>query len=103
MIGSPVAPAAPLPEAGEATMSVQTDEATEYAELRGMIAGILDVDDELVTGQAHFINDLGVDSLMALEVMVGLEKRYQIKVSEDELRQISCLDNVYELLKAKRA
>lgn len=83
-------------------MSVQIDEATEYAELRSMLATILDVEEGLVTGEAHFIDDLGVDSLMALEVMVSLEKRYEIKVTEQELRQISCLDNVYELLKAKR-
>lgn len=83
-------------------MTVQVEEGADYQELRAIVANILDVEPELVTGQAQFVEDLGVDSLMALEVMVGLEKRYQIKISEGELKQISCLDNVYELLKGKR-
>ena len=49
------------------------------------------------------MEDLGVDSLMALEIMVGLEKRYRIKLAEKELAQITCLRNVWELVNTKRA
>ncbi len=84
-------------------MQLTTLDDTTMSELRTLVANVLDLDEQTVTDNAHFIDDLGVDSLMALEVMVALEKHYQIKLSEKELKQITCLRNVYQLLKAKQA
>ena len=82
-------------------MTARADEKATLQELRLIIANVLDVDEQRVTDDAHFVEDLGVDSLMALEVMVALEKKYQIKLAEKELTQITCLRNVWELLTAK--
>jgi acyl carrier protein len=68
------------------------------AELREIIANVLDVDEELIDYETHFVNDLGVDSLMALEVMVTLERKYKIRMSEEDLKRISCLRDAHELL-----
>ena len=83
-------------------MSTATEEQNTLDELRKIVAGVLDVEEEQVTDDALFVQDLGVDSLMALEVMVALEKKYQIKMSEKELAQITCLRNVYDIVAAKR-
>ncbi|QTR06016.1 acyl carrier protein, partial [Saccharothrix algeriensis] len=48
-----------------------------------------------------FIEDLGVDSLMALEVMVVLEKKYGVKIAESELREVTNLKKAYDLLTEK--
>jgi acyl carrier protein len=69
-------------------------------ELRGLIAEILDVDRASVTDDANFIEDLGVDSLMALEVMVVLERTYGVKLDESQLKEMTSLSAVYELLEA---
>jgi acyl carrier protein len=83
-------------------MNVQTRDEAVLADLRQTMAEILDVPPETITDEAHFINDLGVDSLMALEIMVALEKKYQIKIPEKDLMRITCLNNVYEIVKEKR-
>lgn len=83
-------------------MTVMIEDTATLNELRSIIADVLDIEEEKITEDADFVKDLDVDSLMALEVMVSLEKKYQIKLSEKELRQITCLRNVYELLKAKK-
>ena len=67
-------------------------------ELRGLVAEVLDVEEESVTDGAHFTEDLGVDSLMALEVMVVLEKAYQVKLDESQLKEMTSLAQVYDLL-----
>ena len=67
-------------------------------ELRHMLANVLDVDVAEVTDTAEFVEDLGVDSLMALEVLVALEKQYQIKLDEAKLIELRSLDSVYSLL-----
>ena len=72
-------------------------------ELRLVIASVLDIDEKNIEEGAHFVKDLGVDSLMALEIMVTLEKKYGVKLTEQELKQITCLKNVYELLLLKTA
>ncbi|WKX70522.1 acyl carrier protein [Streptomyces sp. XD-27] len=72
-------------------------------ELRTLIADVLDVEEEEVTEDAHFVDDLGVDSLMALEVMVELEKKYSIKLGERELKKITCLRAAHDLIAAKLA
>ncbi|MEK8171047.1 acyl carrier protein [Streptomyces sp. M19] len=59
----------------------------ELEDLRAFVADVLDVDEEEVTDEADFVKELGVDSLMALEVMVVLEKRYAIKLQEHEIRR----------------
>ncbi|MEV8597553.1 acyl carrier protein [Streptomyces sp. NPDC052012] len=70
-------------------------------ELRALVAQVLDVDVAEVTDDARFVDDLEVDSLMALEVVVILEKKYGIKLPESDLKQIVTLQSAYELLLGK--
>ncbi|MBL1114905.1 acyl carrier protein [Streptomyces sp. 110] len=70
-------------------------------ELRGIVADILEVDATDVADDADFMEDLEVDSLMALEVIVVLEKKYGVKFAESELRQVVSLRQAHELLTQK--
>lgn len=70
-------------------------------ELRALVAQVLDVDVTEVTDDARFVDDLEVDSLMALEVVVILEKKYGIKLPESDLKQIVTLQSAYDLLLGK--
>jgi len=67
-------------------------------ELRRTIAETLDVDAAAVTDDASFQEDLDVDSLMALEVMVVLERAYKVKLDESKLREITSLRKAHEML-----
>ncbi|MCG0290860.1 acyl carrier protein [Streptomyces sp. PSAA01] len=70
-------------------------------ELRGIVADILEVDATDVADDADFMEDLEVDSLMALEVIVVLEKKYGVKFAEAELRQVVSLRQAHDLLTQK--
>lgn len=67
-------------------------------ELRHTVADVLDVPVEELGDETHFAEDLGVDSLMALEVMVVLEHRYEVKLDESKLKEVTTLRRVHELL-----
>lgn len=84
-------------------MNVHTEDLTVLNELRQTIAEILDLPAESISDTARFVDDLGVDSLMALEIMVVLEKKYGIKIAEADLPRITCLRAVYEVVIEKRA
>jgi acyl carrier protein len=75
--------------------------APDKEELRSTVAGILDIETADLTDNAHFMEDLAVDSLMALEVVVALEKTYRVKFTESELRSVVSLQQAYDLLAQK--
>ncbi|GLZ32198.1 hypothetical protein Lesp02_43860 [Lentzea sp. NBRC 105346] len=72
-------------------------------DLRRTVAEVLDVEVGDVTDEASFVDDLEVDSLMALEVVVVLEKKYGVRMREAELKQVTCLDSAYRLMLEKLA
>lgn len=73
----------------------------DMTELRQVVCEVLELDEADVTDDAHFVDDLGVNSLMALEVMVVLEKRYHVKIAEEELKQMTSVCRVHDLLASK--
>jgi acyl carrier protein len=72
-------------------------------ELRQLVADVLDVDLARVTDDADFLQDLGVDSLIALELAVTLERRYTVRLAEEEIVQLRRFSDVATLLDAKVA
>jgi len=60
-------------------------------EIRGLIAQIIEKDPVEVTPEAKFFEDLGVDSMMALEIMAAIEKKYKISIPEEKLAQLRTL------------
>ncbi len=67
-------------------------------ELRALVADVLELPVEKVTDDADFINDLEIDSLVALEIAIRLEKKYGVNIDDSELKTISSL---HQLLKSK--
>lgn len=67
-------------------------------EVRNLIAKIIEVDPHKITPDAHFIEDLGSDSMMALEIMAALEKKFGVDIPEDQLLKMATLDQVVKLV-----
>jgi acyl carrier protein len=84
-------------------MSNSTGQVLNPEELREFVADVLDLDVESVTDDANFMAELGVDSLKALEVLVALERRYQIKLNEEELKDMTCFADVRDFVSEKLA
>jgi acyl carrier protein len=58
------------------------------SEIKNLIAVVTERDAEEVSDTALFVDDLGVDSLMAMEVMVTVDKKFKIDIPEEEFSQI---------------
>lgn len=82
-------------------MADTTASGLDKEQLRDLVADVLDLDVAEVTDEAHFVDDLDVDSLMALEITVRLEKEYGVRLAETELTSITSLQGTYELLGRK--
>lgn len=68
-------------------------------DLRRTIAEIVEVEPAELADDTEFVADLGVDSLIALEVVVRLERKYGVKLDESKLAELTCLAAVYELMR----
>ena len=63
-------------------------------EIKGIIAQILEVGPEKITPSAKFVEDLGMDSMMALEIVAAIEKKYKIIIPEENLMKLASLGDV---------
>lgn len=70
-------------------------------ELRKLIAEVLELPVEEVADDADFNQELGVYSLLLMEIVLRVEKHYGVKIAESEIDDIASLDRAYELLTAK--
>lgn len=75
---------------------MDTVESLEEA-IRALVGGILEVDPERLDGNAQLVQDLGMDSMMALEIIASLEKKYKIKLPEQELQNVTTVNRIIEL------
>jgi acyl carrier protein len=67
------------------------------AEIRSLIADILEVPADEIGSEDSFADDLGVDSLMALEIVAAVEKKYRIQIPEEELQSVKTLNDTVAL------
>ncbi|OGX24883.1 MAG: hypothetical protein A2787_00065 [Omnitrophica WOR_2 bacterium RIFCSPHIGHO2_01_FULL_48_9] len=68
-------------------------------DMRALIAEILEGDPADIKGEAHFVKDLGMDSMMALEILAGIEKKYRIVIPEDLLPKFTDLNATVAIVK----
>ena len=57
-------------------------------EVRRLVAEITERTPEEVSDTALFQEDLGIDSLMAIEMLVAVDKKYRIQIPEEEFGTI---------------
>ena len=66
--------------------------------LRAIVMEVAEIDE--VPDDKPF-KELGIDSMMAIEIVADVERAYKIKIPEAELEQISDLSSVVRLVQSK--
>jgi acyl carrier protein len=56
--------------------------------VREFVAKITERRPEEISDTAHFTDELEIDSLMAMEMMVAVNKKYRIEILDEEFRDI---------------
>jgi len=68
-------------------------------EVKSIIAEVTEQDINRITPDAKFFEDLGMDSMMALEIMAAMEKKYKITIPEEKLMQMVTLKDTVAIVK----
>jgi acyl carrier protein len=56
------------------------------------------VQPEKVTETSHFVNDLGLDSLDAVELVMALEDEFAIEIADNDAEKILSCDDAVKFL-----
>lgn len=80
---------------------------SEHAEkVKQLISEQLGVDEADITPNAHFIDDLGADSLDQVELVMAIEEAFGVEVSDEDTEKMltvqSAIDYVDRHAKRKR-
>jgi len=66
-------------------------------EIRSLVANILEIKEDAIKPDMKFVEELGMDSMMALEILASVEKKYKIKIPEENLTKVTSLNSMVEL------
>ncbi len=69
-------------------------------EIRKRVAELTERDPSEISDTARFVEDLDIDSLMAIELMVTLDKEYKIDIAEEEFRNIKNVSEAVDIVVA---
>jgi acyl carrier protein len=67
-------------------------------DLRALIAEIAEKDE--IPDETPF-KDLGIDSMMGVEIVAAIERKYQVKIEDAELAEITTLNGSMALVQKK--
>ncbi len=68
--------------------------------VREVIAEKLNVELSQVSDNASFANDLGADSLDTVEILMELEKQFDVRIPEEETEKISTVGDAIKAFQA---
>ncbi len=70
-------------------------------EIRDLIIEItedLDIDVSKVEDDAHFIDDIGLDSMALLEIVAGMDRLSTVEIPEEELPKLTTINKCVEAI-----
>ena len=70
------------------------------ATVKRIVADHLGIDEQKVTDEASFIDDLGADSLDTVELVLELEDQFGIEIPDDVTETLFTVADVYTYLEA---
>ena len=73
------------------------------ARVKELIVEKLGVSEDQITTDAHFIDDLGADSLDTVELVMALEEEFDIEIPDEDAETLTTVGTAVEYLDKKLA
>jgi len=72
-----------------------------FEEIKDVVSEQLDVKPEEIEPQSSFIDDLGADSLDTVELVMALEERFGIEISDEDAEKMQTVSDVVKYIETK--
>lgn len=73
----------------------------EFEKVKSVIVDQLGVDENDVTMEANFVDDLGADSLDIVELIMGLETEFDIEIPDEDAEKIATVGDAVNYIKER--
>ena len=70
--------------------------------IKSIVADQLGVDEDQVTEDASFIDDLGADSLDTVELIMAFEEEFDVEIPDEDVQKIKTVKDVIEYIESKQ-
>ncbi|MEO1373970.1 MAG: acyl carrier protein [Cyanobacteria bacterium J06635_10] len=74
-----------------------------FENVKKIVGDQLGVEDEKITPQANFANDLGADSLDTVELVMALEEEFDIEIPDEAAEKITTVQEAVDYINGKVA
>ena len=71
----------------------------EFEKIKKIIAEVLNVDEEEITMDTTFVDDLGADSLDVFQIIMEIEEEFDIEIANEEAEKIATVGDAVEQIK----
>lgn len=71
----------------------------EFEKLQKIISEVLNVDEDEITMETTFVDDLGADSLDVFQIIMGIEEEFDIEIANEEAENIVTVADAVEQIK----
>ena len=71
----------------------------EFEKLKKIIAEVLNVDEEEISMETTFVDDLGADSLDVFQIIMGIEEEFDIEIPNEAAESIVTVADAVEQIK----
>ena len=71
----------------------------EFEKIKKIIAEVLNVDENEITMETTFTDDLGADSLDVFQIIMGLEEEFDIEIAYEDAEKIVTVGDAVEQIK----
>ena len=77
----------------------QGDNMSTFDKVKEVIIDKLGVDEDAIKTDAHFVNDLGADSLDTVELIMEFEEEFGIEIPDEDAENITTVGSAVDYIK----
>ena len=71
----------------------------EFEKIKKIIAEVLNVEEDSITMESTFGDDLGADSLDVFQIIMGVEEEFEIEIANEDAEKIVTVGDAVEQIK----
>jgi acyl carrier protein len=65
-----------------------------YQQAKALVCETLEVGEEVLQDLTHFVDDLGIDSILIIELKTRFEEQYDMTIGKEVLKNLNCLTDI---------
>ena len=74
----------------------------EFEKIKKIIAEVLNVEEDTITMESTFSDDLGADSLDTVELIMEFEKEFGLSIPDDQAEKIGTVGDAISYIEANK-